>query len=58
MPSIDIEYDNDIESEWGEIEENVGHLTLALSIATFDNHFNKWLFGIIWVCIFLIHTYK
>jgi hypothetical protein len=41
LPSIDMEYDNDNESEWGEIEENVSHLTLSLSIATFDNHFNR-----------------
>jgi hypothetical protein len=37
MPSIEMAYDNDAESEWGEIEGCLSNLTLALSLAAYDN---------------------
>lgn len=39
IPSIDMYYDNDNESEWMEIEDNVRDMTLSLSIAAFDRTF-------------------
>jgi hypothetical protein len=36
-----MEFDNDNQSEWAEIEENVSFLTLSLSVAAFDTHFNQ-----------------
>lgn len=41
IPTIEMEYDNDNESEWMEIEDNVRDMTLSLSIAAFDRTFRK-----------------
>ena len=36
---MEVDYDN--QSEWTEIDENASFLTLSLSVAAFDNHFNQ-----------------
>lgn len=41
IPTIEMEYDNDNESEWMEIEDNVRDMALSLSIAAFDKTFGK-----------------
>ena len=38
LPTIHMDFDNDNESDWEEIERNVHEMGLALSVATFDNH--------------------
>ncbi len=37
LPTIEMAYDNDEESEWCEIEGSVTNLTLSLSLAAYDN---------------------
>jgi hypothetical protein len=39
LPSIQMAYDNDEESEWAEINDCVSNLTLSISLATFDQRF-------------------
>ena len=39
IPSIEMLYDNDQESEWQEIGNNVNNMTLSLSIAAYDYNF-------------------
>ena len=41
LPSIEMSYDNDAESEWGEINGCVNNLSLSLSLTTFDHLFRK-----------------
>ena len=41
LPSIQMSYDNDEESEWAEINDCVSNLTLSLSLATFDQRFKS-----------------
>lgn len=41
LPSIEMAYDNDAESEWCEIEGCVSNLAMSLSLAVFDNNFKK-----------------
>ncbi len=36
VPLIDMECDNDCESEWPEIYESVNHLSMSLSLAIYD----------------------
>ena len=42
LPTIHMDFDNDNESDWEEIERNVHEMGLALSVATFDNHSRNW----------------
>lgn len=49
MPSIEMAYDNDAESEWCEIEGCVSNLAMSLSLAVFDNNFKKeWAYVFLW----------
>jgi hypothetical protein len=41
LPTIEMTYDNDEESEWCEINDCISNLTLSLSLATFDNRFKS-----------------
>lgn len=39
LPSIEMSYDNDEESEWCEIHDCVNNLSLSISLATYDNRY-------------------
>jgi hypothetical protein len=41
LPTIEMSYDNDEESEWAEINDCVNNLTLSLSLSTFDHRFKS-----------------
>jgi hypothetical protein len=41
LPSIEMAYDNDAESEWGEINGCINNLSLSLSLTAYDNIFKK-----------------
>ena len=41
LPTIQMSYDNDEESEWTEINDCVSNLTLSISLATFDQRFKS-----------------
>ena len=52
IPSICMEYDNDIESEWPQIHEAVEEMGLSLRVAAFDRTF-----GYDWIFEFIIYRY-
>lgn len=41
LPSIPMEYDNDAESEWPEIEHTIENMALSLRMAAFDRGFGQ-----------------
>lgn len=41
LPTIEMAYDNDAESEWGEVQSCVNNLSMSLSLATFDHNFKR-----------------
>ncbi len=43
IPWIEMEHDNDEESEWPEINSSVDRLVMSLSVAAYDN--NRWVNG-------------
>lgn len=41
IPSIEMVYDNDLQSEWPDIEHNVQEMSMSLSIEAFDRRFRN-----------------
>lgn len=40
VPLIEMEYDNDCESEWPEIDQCIENMTMSLSMAVYDQEYN------------------
>lgn len=41
IPTIEMSYDNDEESDWMEIGDNVHNMSMSLSLAAFDHKFGR-----------------
>jgi hypothetical protein len=41
IPSIPIAYDNDDETKWIEVEENVKSMSLALALSAYDRTYRR-----------------